>query len=353
VNFPFSSILALGLHSLLVNRLQKAVLLEEKNYSSDESALLTQTVNINFSFQLGHRVNPTKIPLNRIKSNEQIGYVSAIAFKLAGQSQPLAMSIAQALTDRLNQTMEAAQVTIEPQSLDRIWQKFIIQAVDPGWIHLWLTDTGLAEWLQMLTQQQIYRNGTEQAIANAVDHRLNLSNSTSISDLLYTHARCCSLLRSAARQGLIQLAPPTSNTEPEAVLSTTLSADSSPISAAKIIDFRIIHPQPLPWLVEAGSTAQLKQSLSRHHPAERHLIEEFVLVLDELSDKNQGADQIEKLAHRLSHCFGDFNAACRIWGEVQQDHLALAQMRLGLVLITQKILQFLLYELGWEPPIEL
>ncbi|HEY9747332.1 MAG TPA: DALR anticodon-binding domain-containing protein, partial [Allocoleopsis sp.] len=64
--------------------------------------------------------------------------------------------------------------------------------------------------------------------------------------------------------------------------------------------------------------------------------------------------KVEKLAAALAQAFLHFYDTCRFWGEAQRQDPDLVQARLGLVLATQLLLQFLLREgLGLTAPTEL
>ncbi|MEB3181667.1 MAG: DALR anticodon-binding domain-containing protein, partial [Nostocaceae cyanobacterium] len=143
----------------------------------------------------------------------------------------------------------------------------------------------------------------------------------------YAHARCCSLLRLAHREGLITLEPePDNNLFPE----------------------RIIAPNPLPWLDSDGQLCLV-------HPAENRLIDKLVQVIDDLyCGSPQQRVNWEKTALDLSAAFGNFWADCRIWGELKGNCKNLAQARLGLIMVTQSVFRLLLQDcLGVEAALEL
>ncbi|MDZ8030005.1 MAG: DALR anticodon-binding domain-containing protein [Nostoc sp. DedQUE08] len=144
----------------------------------------------------------------------------------------------------------------------------------------------------------------------------------------YAHARCCSLVLLAHREGLIKLREPIPNTSPAF--------------------WDVIFPNPLPWL-NCDGTLQL------NHPDERRLIGELIQVVDNIECPDV-SDSVkwEKLALNLSQAFEKFWSNCRIWGEVKITSPELAQARLGLLMATQSVLKFVLEEnLGVFAPLEL
>lgn len=250
------------------------------------------------------------IPLKRTKDIEKTSYISAIAFKLQIALQKTPAEIAQGINSRIK---SAADFTVY---------------VRAGWIQFQLTELGLANWLQHLSQwnpQHPDYHQTEQKI-DTKDTKLDtkLDNANNLFLLEYTHARCCSLLRLGQREQLIKL-----------------SGHST--------DWQIIKPSPIPWLNE-------QNQLRLNSLTERTLISRLITTLDTLSKgKNEVTyRQIVKLATDLSQDLLIFYAANRIWNETKTENLALAQARLGLILTTQIVLKLLLEKgLGILPPQEM
>lgn len=145
----------------------------------------------------------------------------------------------------------------------------------------------------------------------------------------YAHARCCSLLRLGHRQGLIELSD----------------------SDCQHPNWQIIEPNPIPWLKDDPTMKSCQGGLWLQHPAERHLIDQLLESCDRISDPNlvNGV----KIANTLSHAFETFYSTCRIWGEVKTQTPKLAQARLALVGVTQRVLRSLLDRLGVMAPSEL
>ncbi|NJO41649.1 MAG: hypothetical protein HC769_14845 [Cyanobacteria bacterium CRU_2_1] len=267
-----------------------------------------------------------------MKEDSQIWYVSAIALKFIDTLpyHPPIWDTAKQLADYLKDDLMSASPATESR-LDRVQREFTVQAVPPGWIHLYLSDRGLTAWLQVLTNQlstlQLSTVGDCNQTNTCILNNSN-RNSTSIANVLYTHAHCCSLLRLGLSDQLIHLS------QRDAQLPTSLFVNA---------------PQPIPW-----STCD--HALRCNHPTERRLIVQIVTILDCLSDPSKpiSPSRIIELADILSHNFQSFYAACRIWGVVKASDRALAQARLGLVWVTQAMLRLLLQNgLGITAPIEL
>ncbi|MBN3911403.1 MAG: glutamate acetyltransferase [Nostoc sp. NMS1] len=226
---------------------------------------------------------------------------------------------------------------------------FSIQIVPPGWIHFELTDTALATWLQSLVVGSLGEDGEEGSREQGAGGKEVIFNSppcplppaplpfvpnpqspipNSLFAVQHAHARCCSLVLLAHREGLIKLREPVPNISPAF--------------------WNVISPKPLPWLNCDGT-------LRLNHPDERHLIAELIQVVDniECPDIN-GSVKWEKVALNLSQAFENFWCNCRIWGEVKIRSPELTQARLGLLMATQSVLRYVLEKnLGVFAPLEL
>ncbi|MEH2258955.1 MAG: DALR anticodon-binding domain-containing protein [Nostoc sp.] len=223
---------------------------------------------------------------------------------------------------------------------------FSIQIVPPGWINFELTHSTLATWLQSLVVGSCGEEGEiNSKFKTCTERRQSIQNSklknscllpplsqcpvpNSLFAVEYAHARCCSLVLLADREGLIKLREPVPNTSPAF--------------------WDVISPNPLPWLNCNGT-------LRLNHPDERRLIGELIQVVDKIEcpDVNSSV-KWEKVALNLSQAFEKFWSNCRIWGEVKITSPELAQARLGLLMATQSVLKFVLEEnLGVFAPLEL
>lgn len=262
--------------------------------------------------------------LHLAKDFNSVVYVWAIAFRLSGVKNIPTLEIANILAP----LVDSAQANIV--SSDQIeccakkqlaitinlLQEFTVKVVPPGWIHLQITEAGIAAWLQYIIlvppQLQTQEN-----------HQLTQITTADLFAVQYAHARCCSLLQMAHREKLITLKE---------------SADPS-------IKTFVIAPN-LPWL----------NGDRYHHVAERTLISQLIGILDDLyySYTSQKLNYWEKAALDLSQAFQVFYSNCPIWGEVKMQTPQLAQARLSLVMATQSVLRLLLQDkLGAEAPWEL
>lgn len=215
-----------------------------------------------------------EIPLYKGRDINRILYISNAALQLAKSEKILALEIANAIASHISTNLN---------------KEFQLQIVPPGWIHFELTHPFLATWLQGLAD-----GGVGEQECRGVGEQ-----GGRVFTAQYAHARCCSLLRLAHQEGLIQ------------------------------------RTMPIPWLL--GSRLRL------NHPACWGLISKLVEVVD-LEFSCPSGMTWEKATQGLAQAFLRFWSDCRIWGEVKTDLPELAQARLGLVMATQSVLRFLLEE---------
>jgi hypothetical protein len=306
---------------------------------------LSELLSINTENQKYEYIEKKKITLHKDRNNRKILYTSGVALRVSNSQNRKAMEVANAIALNLSATYGGV---------------FNVQIVPPGWINFELTDSSLATWLQSLVEgkgevgsgewgvremreqgsrgagEQGSRGAGEQGSRGAVSFSpLPLCPSAplplvpnALFPVQYAHARCCSLVLLAHREGLIQL--------------RELLADSSPNF------WSVISPNPIPWLNCDGK-------LRLNHPDERRLISELVGVVDNIECPDvRGSVKWEKAALNLSQAFENFWCNCRIWGEVKIMSPELAQARLGLLMATQSVLKFVLEEsLGSFAPLEL
>ncbi|MEH2158623.1 DALR anticodon-binding domain-containing protein [Nostoc sp.] len=195
---------------------------------------------------------------------------------------------------------------------------FTIRIVPPGWIHFELTHLTLATWLQSLVVGSLGGLGTGGDEGTRGQGGLLKPMPNAQFAVQYAHARCCSLVLLAHREGLIKLREPVPNTSPAF--------------------WDVISPNPIPWLNCDGT-------LRLNHLDERRLIGELIQVIDNIECPDvSGSVKWEKVALNLSQAFEKFWSNCRIWGEVKITSPELAQARLGLLMATQSVLRYVLEE---------
>ncbi|WP_041565753.1 DALR anticodon-binding domain-containing protein [Nostoc punctiforme] len=279
-------------------------------------------------------IKDKKIPLHKDRDVNRVLYTSSVSLQLSKSQNRKPMELASAIASDLSRTCGDV---------------FRIQIVPPGWIHFELTHLTLATWLQSLAVGSLGEEGEmgsrkqgaggKEVIFNSPPCPLPLDPLSfvpnaqspipnSLFAVQHAHARCCSLVLLAHREGLIKLKQPVTNTSQGF--------------------WDVISPNPLPWL-NCDATLRL------NHPGERRLIAELIQVVDNIESPDiKGSVKWEKLALNLSQAFEHFWSNCRIWGEVKAILPELAQARLGLLMATQSVLRYVLEEkLGVFAPLEL
>ncbi|AFY90791.1 DALR anticodon-binding domain-containing protein [Chroococcidiopsis thermalis] len=263
------------------------------------------------------------IPL-QLSKQRPVVYRCAIAFKLSQLVNSPTIEVAQSISQLIAQ--------------QDCQQNLILQVVPPGWIDLELPQPSLAAWLQhwietlpcLGSRGEKRAEGAEGDITNyqlpITNYQLPITNYQF--PIQYAHARCCSLLKMAHEEKII-----------------IIKSKNSDIKSSCL---QVISPQPIPWLSEA--------KICLHHPSELNLLLESIGVLDALycPDPTRKSLNWLKVALNLSQAFQTFYSQCRIWGEVKNQNLNLAQGRLGLIAIAQSVFRILLVEvLNSCAPLEL
>ncbi len=252
------------------------------------------------------------IPLYRLQDKDSIGilYRCAIAFPLASANNLSREAIAIELVNVLTNSLSASY------SEDRQLLDFTVKAVEPGWIDFYLSDGALAVWLQNLPL--LWRYGAEERGSRGEGEQGKSGDKKDLNvfPIQYACARCCSLLRLGHRSGLIKL----NNLD----LNCSL--------------WQWLEPLPIPWF----NPHPQQRHFQLVHPAEKHLIAQLFNLADTPLD-SQKVDWV-KQGMLLSQAMLDFDRSCRIWGEVSSQTPDLARARLGLISVTQFVLQWLLKE---------
>jgi hypothetical protein len=246
-----------------------------------------------------------KVPLYQDTDSTKILYISSVALQVYG---------ADVKQSTLFINDFAAYLATSCSEL------FRVKIAPPAWIHIEITDSTLADWLNFLINEKPSLQGIgdwEQGTGINENNQLLFT-------VQYTHARCYSLIRLANREGLIKL-------------RTSVGDDES-----------LIFAESIPWL-------DCNQKLRLLQADEVRLLHLLVKTVDDLVFPDSGCS-VNWITAALNICdaFESFWCNCRIWGEVKINSLELAQARLGLLLATQLVLKSVLQsKLGVFAPLEL
>lgn len=189
-----------------------------------------------------------------------------------------------------------------------LWLKFNSQKklnISPkvstnGWLEFVISEDLLINWLQNLPNQTLsfeHVESNSQKPSSSIEFKI-----------IYTHARCCSLLKSAHQDKLIQL--------------KTFNFHWS--------NWLWLKPEFLPYY---NDFVKLKY--------EKKLIKELVKITDKIYEENKKNNWL-KIASTFSDVILEFERYCRIWGEVKQKNLQLSQARLSLIALSQRYLQWII-----------
>jgi|GEM_PF-4716323 len=195
------------------------------------------------------------------------------------------------------------------------------QILPKGIINLAILDRSLADWLDQLIPQLLVPSPKQVTINQGINYFL----------LQSTHARCCSLLRLAKKEGLLLSQTKT----PWLDAQSRWYLDSQP--ARKLLN-QIVN------LIDEFDTNQSVQSI----------VTQPKISIPINKSNPQLRHKWQKLGTEISLSWQEFDGSDRIFGEVCRDNLPLAQARLGLVALTKGVLQKILEEyLGSIAPLEL
>lgn len=290
-----------GLHQLLLLPLQAVVERCQENSSQSSPYLPRATAPVPIP-ELVH------LSLKRIREQPNLAsYTTAIALRLAKPWQAKALELAsQFATELTNLTTTQTTLISETQTEDgwNLWKAFQIEVTPPGWIVFRLTEQGLSQWLQYLTQIPTYK-------LSGLPIGSSLITSEELFSVQATHARCCSLLRLNQHEGILTC--PVSNLEEP-------KADS-----------------PMLWSILNRQDQPVRTAL-------RYLLEAMLDLLDIgcCSSPNQDPDDCWRLVLRLCHAFQSYYGAGSPWSQAGTHDRTCLQAKLGLVVITQRLLQSLL-----------
>ena len=193
-----------------------------------------------------------------------------------------------------------------------------VEITESGWMVFYLDSQSLASWLQQLL---IFQSNINVLKRHDFVVFQPAPSPTNLFFIQYIHARCCSLLRLAAREKLIVLRSPDSSNLVWQLLQPSISW---------------LNPQNNLWLEDE---------------IELQLIFQLLVVIDSFNNKSIGW---VKLAVDFSHTMAIFFTECRFLGETRQRYPDKAIARIGLIAIARYWLHRILIEkLNIEAPTSL
>jgi hypothetical protein len=281
-------------------------------------------------------INGSGIPIRAVKTEPGQLYASPVGLQLAAIAKLPATQLSQRIVECLPNPAEL-------QAAEQVLWDFQIWADHSGWIYARLSDSCIAAWLQRLCQSSPLRLSESENLQN-LPIKPSPATSEAIFQLQYAHARCCSLIRLADREKLLDL------------------QDPDPPHAPQF--WQVIQPQPFPWLTAAGQ-------LCCEHPSERALIGQLFEFpglgqrsrchthahhQDHLSVVSISCSrkQLLRQAQLWSDLILQFHRDCQILGAVKIEKIGLSQARLGLLIAAQVRVRFFLEDLlAVSAPLEL
>lgn len=241
---------------------------------------LTESISIYAHSSQNKYIEKKEIPLSKGKNDIKISYISGIALHLSKSHNSHPFSIATSIASCLSVNYGTdLQIFVLPTGL----------------IYIEVSDLVLASWLQHF----IDRRREERIEMNSLALKAD-----AVFSIQYIHARCCSLLRLAQQE--------------------------------KLLNTNKIASESIPWL-------NASEQLYLNHQAERRLINNLVKVVDELEPAITRPLKWEGAALSLLKAFENFWSACRICG-TSTTPPEVIMARVGLIMTTRSVLKFLLEE---------
>lgn len=296
-------------------------ILEQKEWEIGLHSLQTSLKGV-----LDHPLQTRTIALKRVNKPPQLMYVSALPHQssLVWREDVSIQAIHWAkqittYTDELKVSLENSQRCVE------ILQGLEVQATPSGFLQFEFHDRAIAQWLKSLMCELI-------APLNPIDNCSELNQpefEKRLFSIQQAHARCCSLLRLAHRENLIESYL---SDEPQDFLQQLPN---------------LLCPEENVWLAE-------NRRLWTDTLAERNLIYLLMTVLDEFVELSLfAAKQGLNLAANVSQSFQTAHQTIPLFGTLITGSHDRLRAYLALLLATQRVLNQLLSALGYAAPIEL
>lgn len=230
------------------------------HFIKQEISTIYDLSNLNFSIELS-------------KNKEQFIYKSSLSLQLAKIEQKSPLIIAENIINNLDIT--------------NLKKYFMIRISEQSWLEFIMLDRFLNNWLNQFYPLNFSQNNSKKTQKKQV----NFIN-------IYTHTRCCSLLKSAHRHNLITLN------------QLDLKINQWKIKIPKIINYK--------KLLKSGNN-------------EQELIRELIIISEKINNHKLNY-------HNTLNNLGDkilkFESSSRIWGNTLEKNMSLSQARLGLIALS-------------------
>jgi hypothetical protein len=252
------------------------------------------------------------LQLKKVGKKTQLIYSTAIALKLATQFSVDRRQIGSQILAAIStiRTNPDREISLQQE----VWACLRVSLTPAGLIQLEPEDGAIARWLDFLCRHP-----------PLIHSPFALTFSARTQDIFHlqaTHARCCSLLQLAHREGLIVLTQPEQNP----------------------LTWQLTQPQSLPWLAA--------QELGLQNEDDQRLIFQLVDAVDRLSFTTPKGEAVYQSCRAICQELQQFLRHYPLLGEGKAHPLI--HTRLGLILATQRILRLLLEDvLDIEAPIEM
>ncbi len=190
-----------------------------------------------------------------------------------------------------------------------------VEILSSGWLNCYLDSRTIVTWLEGSLSLLTTKNNPidDQSSSTAAQVYPLSKTPDDLFPALYIHARCCSLLRLAARENLI-------------ILQNDLEQ----------LGWQLRHPQLISW-------SDQDHNLWLTEPSAYDLLRQLLMVTDAFVS-NSDHNNWFKIALSLSRTTAIFLVDCRFLGEVQKQYPQKAIARLGLIALVQYWLQRILRE---------
>jgi len=253
-----------------------------------------------------------KIRFKRVYTPSQLVYLSAIPHLLARKNKRNVTETALQIVELLRTYITGCDTgSLYPELPRKLAQNLTVETLPSGAIAFKFHAGAIAYWLDHLLHHSLTLSLPSNSLTAP-------PLSTKLFTIQHTHARCCSLLRLAQEELLIPLEQSTDQAKQQLfTVSTTIS-----------------------WL-------NSKSKLQTTHASEQSLINWLLLALDEVVEQaTLPPKRIWLLAEEGSKAFQIMHRAFPIFGDFRTLPRDRIHAHLTLILLTQRMLRYLLQRLN-------